>query len=204
MKKRLTRWLAVILWLGTTAVSASNENSWDVKRILVLHSYDPSYQWTNDIQHGIEEGFAQATGEVKLSIEYLDSKRVQSHGYLQRMGNYLQVKYEGYQFDGVIVSDDAALQFIKTYYPNPERKTPIVAVGINNLKATLANVSTNGSVLYEVDRIDENINLIIKLRPKIKNLYYLADRSITSEHIRQRVLEHMNHFPQIKVVEIRN
>ncbi|CAH1559828.1 HD domain-containing phosphohydrolase [Vibrio rotiferianus] len=204
MKKRLTRWLAVILWLGTTAVSASNDESWDVKRILVLHSYDPSYQWTNDIQHGIEEGFAQATGEVKLSIEYLDSKRVHSHGYLQRMGNYLQLKYEGYQFDGVVVTDDAALQFIKTYYPNAERKTPIVAVGINNLKATLDNVSTNGSVLYEVDRIDENINLINKLRPKIKTLYYLADHSITSEHIRQLVLEHMKRFPQIKVVEIRS
>ena len=135
MVKRLTRLLALLLCLGTAAVNA-DETDWEIKRVLVLHSYEPSYQWTSDIQNGIEEGFEQTNSEVKLSIEYLDAKRIHSDGYFQRMANYLQLKYQDYEFDGVIISDDAALQFAKKYLPNAERSTPLVAVRIKN---TLTN-----------------------------------------------------------------
>ncbi|WP_045461567.1 HD domain-containing phosphohydrolase [Vibrio hyugaensis] len=203
MVKRLTRLLALFLCLGTAAVNA-DESDWEIKRVLVLHSYEPSYQWTNDIQNGIEEGFEQANSEVKLSIEYLDAKRVHSDGYFQRMANYLQLKYQDYRFDGVIISDDAALQFAKRYLPNGERSTPLVAVGINNTRATLDTLSTSGSILFEQDKVIENIRLIIKLRPQIKNLYYLADRSMTSELVHTRVVEEMSKFPQINLVELRD
>ena len=32
-------------------------NDWDVKQILVLHSYEPSYQWAADFQKGIDNAF---------------------------------------------------------------------------------------------------------------------------------------------------
>lgn len=203
MVKRLTRLLALLLCLGTATVNA-DESDWEIKRVLVLHSYEPSYQWTNDIQNGIEEGFDQTNSEVKLSIEYLDAKRVHSDGYFQRMANYLQLKYQDYKFDGVIISDDAALQFAKRYLANGERSTPLVAVGINNTEATLDTLSTFGSILFEQDKVIENIKLIIKLRPQIKNLYYLTDRSMTSELVHTRVVEEMSKFPQINLIELRD
>jgi hypothetical protein len=58
--------------------------------------------------------------------------------------------------------------------------------------------------LYECDRVEENIKLINLLRPSIKNQYYLAVRSMTSELIRQRVTVEMEKFPQINFVEIRD
>lgn len=174
------------------------------QKVLVLHSYEPSYQWTNDIQRGVEEGFEQTNSEVKLSIEYLDAKRVHSDGYFQNMANYLQLKYQNYKFDGIIISDDAALEFSKRYLPNDERSVPLVAVGINNTQATLDSLSTSGSILYEQDKVIENIKLIIKLRPQIKNLYYLADRSMTSELVHARVVEEMKKFPQINLIELRD
>ncbi len=84
MFKRLTRLLGLLLCLGTVAVNADNTD-WEIERVLVLHSYEPSYQWTSDIQKGIEEGFKQTNSEVKLSIEYLDAKRVHTDGYFRRM-----------------------------------------------------------------------------------------------------------------------
>ncbi|WP_104048305.1 HD domain-containing phosphohydrolase [Vibrio jasicida] len=203
MVKRLTRLLALLLCLGTAAVNA-DETDWEIKRVLVLHSYEPFYQWTSDIQNGIEEGFEQTNSEVKLSIEYLDAKRIHSDGYFQRMANYLQLKYQDYEFDGVIISDDAALQFAKKYLPNAERSTPLVAVGINDTSANLDTLSSAGSVLYEQDRVVENIKLINQVRPQIKNLYYLADRSMTSELIHQRVVEEMQKYPQINLIELRD
>ncbi|HDM8226258.1 TPA: HD domain-containing protein [Vibrio campbellii] len=203
MTKRLTRLLALLMCLGTAAVNA-DESDWEIKRILVLHSYEPSYQWTNDIQNGIEEGFEQTNNEVKLSIEYLDAKRVHSDGYFERMANYLQLKYADYTFDGVIISDDAALQFAKRYLSNENCSTPLVAVGINNTQATLDSLSTDGSILYEQDRVEENIKLINQLRPGIKNLYYLADRSMTSELIHKRVIAEMAKYPRINLIELRD
>ncbi len=98
------------------------------KKVLVLHSYEPSYQWTNDIQRGVEEGFEQTNSEVKLSIEYLDAKRVHSDGYFQNMANYLQLKYQNYKFYGIIISDDAALEFSRRYLPNDERTVPLASI----------------------------------------------------------------------------
>lgn len=203
MVKRLARFLTLVLCIGTVAVQAE-ETNWELKRVLVLHSYDPSYQWTNDIQAGIEKGFKQTDGEVKLSIEYLDAKRVHSEGYLQQMASYLRFKYRAYEFDGVIISDDAAMRFVRNYFQNPKRNVPMVAIGINDKGSSLDTVSTNGSVIYEEDRVVENIALINRLRPRIKNLYYLADRSVTSELIYQRVKAEMNKFPRINLIEIRD
>ncbi|HCH2794568.1 TPA: HD domain-containing protein [Vibrio parahaemolyticus] len=203
MVKRLARFLTLVLCIGTVAVQAE-ETNWELKRVLVLHSYDPSYQWTNDIQAGIEKGFKQTDGEAKLSIEYLDAKRVHSEGYLQQMASYLRFKYRAYEFDGVIISDDAAMRFVRNYFQNPKRNVPMVAIGINDKDSSLDTVSTNGSVIYEEDRVVENISLINRLRPRIKNLYYLADRSVTSELIYQRVKAEMNKFPRINLIEIRD
>ncbi len=127
-----------------------------------------------------------------------------SDGYFERMANYLQLKYADYIFDGVIISDDAALQFAKRYLSNENRSTPLVAVGINNTQATLDSLSTDGSILYEQDRVEENIKLINQLRPGIKNLYYLADRSMTSELIHKRVIAEMAKYPRINVIELRD
>ncbi|WP_373364757.1 hypothetical protein [Vibrio owensii] len=58
--------------------------------------------------------------------------------------------------------------------------------------------------MYEQDKVTENIKLIIKLRPQIKNLYYLADRSMTSELVHARVVEETKKFPQINLIELRD
>ena len=58
--------------------TATYANNWDIKHILVIHSYGPSYQWTADFQKRIDNAFNQSQVEVKLSIEYLDTKRSNS------------------------------------------------------------------------------------------------------------------------------
>lgn len=69
--------------------SLSFANDWDIKRILVLHSYEPSYQWTADFQKGIDSAFSQSQTEVKLSIEYL----IQSVSTALSITNLLRTTY---------------------------------------------------------------------------------------------------------------
>ena len=184
--------------------SLSSANDWDIKRILVLHSYEPSYQWTADFQKGIDSAFHQSQTEVKLSIEYLDSKRVHSPEYYDSLANYLRAKYAGYKFDGVIATDDNAANFLESLDTLIERSTPVVAVGINDASTNMYSVSDKATVLYENDQIDVNIKLISKLRPNLKNLYFVNDYSVTSELIRKEMNRMMAEFPNINLVEIRD
>ncbi|CAK2143401.1 putative Metal dependent phosphohydrolase [Vibrio crassostreae] len=184
--------------------SLSFANDWDIKRILVLHSYEPSYQWTADFQKGIDSAFSQSRTEVKLSIEYLDSKRINSSDYYGSLSNYLQIKYAGYEFDGVIATDDNAANFLESLGALIDRSTPVVAVGINDTSTDMYAVSDRATVLYENDQIDVNIKLISKLRPNLKNLYFVNDYSVTSELIHKKMNKMMAEFPNINLIEIRD
>ncbi|MFA0402447.1 HD domain-containing phosphohydrolase [Vibrio sp. 10N.222.52.C12] len=184
--------------------SLSFANDWDIKRILLLHSYEPSYQWTADFQKGIDSAFSQSQTEVKLSIEYLDSKRVHSPEYYDSLANYLRAKYAGYKFDGVIATDDNAANFLESLPNLIDRSTPVVAAGINDFSTDMYAVSDRATVLYENDQIDVNIKLISKLRPNLKNLYFVNDYSVTSELIHKEMNKMMAEFSNINLVEIRD
>ncbi|MFA0470999.1 HD domain-containing phosphohydrolase [Vibrio sp. 10N.222.51.E8] len=184
--------------------SLSFANDWDIKRILVLHSYEPSYQWTADFQKGIDSAFSQSQTEVKLSIEYLDSKRVHSPEYYDSLANYLRAKYAGYKFDGVIATDDNAANFLESLPNLIDRSTPVVAAGINDFSTDMYAVSDRATVLYENDQIDVNIKLISKLRPNLKNLYFVNDYSVTSELIHKEMNKMMAEFSNINLVEVRD
>ncbi|MGR5389037.1 HD domain-containing phosphohydrolase [Vibrio crassostreae] len=194
--------IAVLCVSAFSTVSFATD--WDIKRILVLHSYEPSYQWTADFQKGIDSAFSQSQTEVKLSIEYLDTKRVHSSEYYDYLADYLQAKYAGYKFDGVIATDDNAANFLESLSALIDRATPIVAAGINDISTDMYAVSDRATVLYENDQIDVNIKLISKLRPNLKNLYFINDYSVTSELIRKDISRIMADFPSINLAEIRD
>lgn len=45
---------------------------------------------------GIDNAFNQSQVEVKLSIEYLDTKRINSSEYYDSLVDYFKAKYSGY------------------------------------------------------------------------------------------------------------
>lgn len=108
----------LLISIAVLCVSAfspvTHAKDWDIKQILVLHSYEPSYQWTADFQKGIENAFKHSKAEIKLSVEYLDTKRIHSPEYYDALAAYFETKYSEYKFDGVIVTDDNAANFLKS------------------------------------------------------------------------------------------
>lgn len=61
--------------------------------ILVLHSYSPSYQWTMNIEEGIKDAIKNTDQRIRLSVEFMDSKRVDSEIYKQNFIKLLSYKY---------------------------------------------------------------------------------------------------------------
>ncbi len=74
--------------------SKASAEQWQSKNILVIHSYAPSYQWTSDFQSGIERALTFSNANVKLSIEYLDTKRVVHQDFYDEFTRYFSAKSE--------------------------------------------------------------------------------------------------------------
>ena len=119
------------------------------RNIFVLHSYEPSYEWTKAIQKAIYITSSEASQPIKLSIEYMDSKRISGDQYESVFAEYLKEKYQGFSFDGIIVTDDAALRFLRKLDMPNFRNRPTVAGGISDLQASLKDVSLNSHIFFE-------------------------------------------------------
>ncbi|CCN68413.1 HD domain-containing phosphohydrolase [Vibrio nigripulchritudo] len=170
--------------------------------ILVLHSYDPSYEWTADIQRGISYAFQNSNTVIAPSIEYLDTKRNHRDDYFEDLKKFLEVKYKDYYFDGIIITDDRALKFMNEFNSELVRNVPTVAVGINDRQASLNSITNINTILYEEDNILENLKIIIRIRPNIKKLYLLSDNSLTSTIVRNEIKKHFDIYQNIQLVEL--
>lgn len=184
--------------------SEASAEQWQSKNILVIHSYAPSYQWTSDFQSGIERALTFSNANVKLSIEYLDTKRVVHQDFYDEFTRYFSAKYRNYRFDAVLVSDDNALTMLNGWTNSPLKGLPIVAGGINNKQATLSAVTDLSHIIFEKDEIKKTLNLIESLRPRLKTLYYVSDKSATSELIRDAVISELQSIDKYEFEEIRD
>lgn len=172
--------------------------------ILVLHSYSPSYQWTMNIEEGIKDAIKNTDQRIRLSVEFMDSKRVDSEIYKQNFIKLLSYKYPADYFDAIIVSDDNGINFLIDNADNLYPNIPIVAVGINNLSIDLKTLEERTLVYYERDHIATNLALAQSLFPNVDTVYLLSDNSLTSQLIRRHFLKEAKRFPDLKVTIISN
>lgn len=202
----LRRTLIRIVLICAVICSASFHVSAQIqpRNIFVLHSYEPSYEWTKAIQKAIYMTSSEASQPIKLSIEYMDSKRISGDQYESVFSEYLKEKYQGFSFDGIIVTDDAALRFLtKLDIPN-FRNRPTVAGGISDWQASLNDVSQNNHIFFNENLLVENILLIRKLKPEMKRLYYVTDGSVTSSLLRKDISHFLDQLSDIEIVDIEN
>ena len=67
----------------------------DQKSVLILHSYRPNYQWTDNINHGLADVFRQYKGEVKLHTEYMDIRKGNDVHHFEVLKKFLARKGKG-------------------------------------------------------------------------------------------------------------
>lgn len=171
--------LISVFFLITAEVSAE-------KDILVLHSYHQGLEWTDQISEGIRSVFPYKD-EVKIYYEYLDTKRNYSKKYYDKLISLYREKARIIDFDAIIVSDNAAFNFILEYgeelYPN----TPVVFCGVNNLNQERLN--NHGDICGIVERAEhrQTLNLILKLHPNLNKLIIINDQTLTGRNIKEEL-----------------
>lgn len=100
------------------------------RNILVINSYEQGFAWTDSLMAGILKE-AKVHPEIMLSIENLNSKRF-GQNHFETFKHYFQEKYVGVHFDGILVTDNDALDFAFKYDQDLFSDVPVVFTGISN------------------------------------------------------------------------
>jgi PAS domain S-box-containing protein len=151
------------------------------KEVLLLHSYHKGYKWSDNISKAIEKKFS-TFDNIELTTLYMDTKRVLSPEYLKKLAELYKIQLANRKFDLIIVSDNAAFNFVINYHDYLFPKLPVLFCGINNFDRAFLDENNMQKymtgVVEQVD-VEKNFELISQLHPKMKNLIIINDRSNT-------------------------
>ncbi len=148
------------------------------KYILILNSYEQSMNWVKDVTKGIEDEFKN--DEVIFYIENMDTKRNKSKEYFEKLKEIYKFKYEKVKFDIIISSDNNAYDFLRENRDEVfHSKTPVVFCGVNDFEDVQIEGLKNFTGVAEIFDVVSNINFILKVHPKVKNIFIINDYTET-------------------------
>jgi len=157
------------------------------QKVLILHSYHQSYKWTDDITEGIYSILKnKQNSEIKFYIEYMDTKRFVDNSYYKNLLNLYKNKYENIKFDLIIASDNNAFEFLKKYNKSLF-DTNVIFCGVNYLKPAQLKGFDKFTGVSEEANIKRNFDLIIRLHPKVQNLYIVLDTTTTGKVMKEEI-----------------
>ncbi|HIP29252.1 MAG TPA: PAS domain S-box protein [Sulfurospirillum arcachonense] len=161
------------------------------KDILLVHSYHRGYKWSDDISKVIERRF-EKSNTTSLTTVYMDTKKVATSLYFDRLFELYEEQFRGRGFDLIIAADNNALELVIRYHEHLFKNLPVVFLGINNFDEAMIYENNMRSfttgVVEEVD-IKKNIDLILKTHPTLEKLVIINDRSRTGYALKRDIFQ---------------
>ncbi len=159
-------------------------------RVLIIHSYAPDFIWTRELHSGILSVLEKPGQATSYRVEYLDAKHHDSPAYLEQVFRLYQEKYSRDNetgFDGIILTDNHALDFVARHREVLFSDTPMVACGINGAQSVPANAGDMNIILERLAH-QETLNAALRQNPKTHTIYIVIDDTLTGQSIRQDFL----------------
>ncbi|MBW8324100.1 MAG: hypothetical protein K0M50_04985 [Prolixibacteraceae bacterium] len=167
------------------------------RNILVINSYEQGFAWTDSLMTGILKE-AKVHPEIMLSIENLNSKRF-GQNHFETFKHYFQEKYVGVHFDGILVTDNDALDFAFTYDQDLFPDAPVVFTGISNPEVYPLDGSKYWGI-KETSNTDSIIDLVKLLLPESKKMLVLTDLTTTGRIYREGLMKQRVRFPDFSIL----
>ncbi len=169
----------------------------DVKKILLINSYHQGYAWTDSLTLGIIKA-SKLHPELNLYIESLNSKQF-GNSKFEIEKEYFKNKYSGITFDGVMVTDNDALDFAFEYDQELFPNVPVVFTGISNTE----NYQFEGSMYYGLKETGSSefvLALVRDLLPQSKQLLVITDKTTTGLIYRKEFATDALKFKNLSVI----
>jgi len=161
------------------------------KNILLVHSYHRGYKWSDDISKVLEQKYKSGPN-TSLTTVYMDTKKIATPIYFDRLFDLYAEQFKGRHFDLIIASDNNALEFVIRYHESLFKNLPVVFLGINNFDESMIyenNMRQYTTGVAENVDIEKNIDLILKIHKKCKNIVIINDKSKTGYAIKRDIFK---------------
>ncbi|MEG6584512.1 sensor histidine kinase [Dendrosporobacter sp. 1207_IL3150] len=140
------------------------------REVLVLHSYSPDYDWTKTEQQGIDSVFEHFKDQYKVRIEYMDTNHSPKLMQGELLKNLYKQKFANSYFSAVIVTDNAALNFLRLHRDELFPDVPIVFCGVNGFNLNMVKGLSGVTGVAEDNDFRGLFDLILKLHQNTKRL----------------------------------
>ncbi len=125
--KKLALFLLLVVFFFQPSLYAHD------KKILIINSYHKGFQWSDDILSGMDEVF-EDDPEITTNILYMDSKRINSKAYYDKLLELYKLQLKNHDYDLIIAVDKFAYDFLIEYYHELFTDEPIVFTGIEQFE----------------------------------------------------------------------
>ncbi|MDC0336492.1 sensor histidine kinase [Pseudodesulfovibrio sp.] len=163
------------------------------RRVLLLNSYGYDFTWTANITKGVEDVLVPLGGDIKLSVEFMDTKNFFSPEYLAMLVEQLRFKYADVHLDAIITSDDNAINFVLEHR-DLFGGAPVVFCGVNNINLGDDPRFLNMTGAFEVVDVVSTINIMMDQNPGMETLYIISDRTPTAQYHRKNLEKDLPQF----------
>lgn len=166
-----TKLLVFLLLFMPFMTMAKNEST-----VLLINSYHPQFRWTSELTRGVQDVLATSIQAENLHIEFMDERRfVDDIIYNAKLIDLLKHKYQHYEPDIIITSDDRAFNFILEHGDDLFPGKPIVFSGVNVFDPAMIKGRSNITGIKEGMEIEGNLALILQIQPETKRIVMLGD-----------------------------
>ncbi|MGM0640326.1 MAG: diguanylate cyclase domain-containing protein [Thermotogota bacterium] len=153
--------IVIISFIILIIVTGFSEN------VLILHSYCPLYDWTRDVNKGLESVLLKSN--YNIFIEYLYSRNSSSKEYKDSLIEVLSLRYEKTDIDAVIITDQYAFDLISNYRNKVAPEIPLFFLGAEFIRENSQDFENVYGIFGE-SNIDKNIDLVTSIYPGEKIL----------------------------------
>jgi PAS domain S-box-containing protein len=192
-RKMMLYLITFAIFCASSLSSVYGQTNSPKKRVLVLHSYNYGYGWTDSIEKGIES--VLPANEYSLYVEYMDSKRIEGEQYFTKLFDLYKYKFFQANFDIIIASDDNAFIFLRAYKSNIfDDFVPIVFCGVNYFRDDDINGRSDITGVVEEYDVKGTIDIINTIHEHLHEIIVISDKTTTGAANTNRVREVFSHF----------
>ncbi len=146
----------------------------------------------------IREGFLRyREGTTVIESEFLGTKHHNSPDYFYTVARFLSAKHAGRQFDVIIVTDNLALEFLRSFRNSVFGAVPTVFAGINEYEPSLVDGLSLVTGVAEDLSVRETIEFALN-KMEGNRVFVFGDGTVTSV---QNVVSVQRALKEIKAVE---
>ncbi len=139
-------------------------------KILVFQSYHQTLPWAQQVLSGLDKFKKNYNGNIEFYLETIDYIRLKKQMKPDDWVKYLNHKYQGLEFDGILIETIFASELYKDISSSFHPNIPKIYFADINIKE-----KNNSKVIFEQksEIVTKTINLAIRHNPNLKNVYVI-------------------------------